>query len=183
MNPLLKRSDRNIISNIYFDLNHAEQHFCESELNICLVRVSFRKVFFDCLHGLTFCGQIAYDTPWSTVTRPAVFAVVDKFAGSLRAYGHRGLGPRRYRSPAFDDRADLALVALVRRCNRLTRLVVRDRVSTATLIVLAAEGLTLFLSRPILKLGILHNSIQLHVQRVTLSSSNKWRRQARAKGD
>jgi len=55
-------------------------------------------------------------------------------------YGHRGLGPRRYRSPAFDERADMALVALVRCCKRLTRLVVRDRVSTATLIVIAAEG-------------------------------------------
>ena len=59
---------------------------------------------------------------------------------TLTAYGHRGLGPRRFRSPAFDDRADMALVTLVRRCARLTRLVVRDRVSTATLIVLAAEG-------------------------------------------
>jgi len=87
--------------------------------------------------------QVAYDTPWSTVTRPAVTAVVKKFSRSLKSYGHRGLGPRRYRSPAFDDRADMALVALVRRCNRLTRLVLRDRVSTATLIVLAAEGRTL----------------------------------------
>jgi len=84
---------------------------------------------------------VVYDTPWSTVTRPAVTAVVDKFAATLKAYGHRGLGPRRYRSPAFDDRADMALVTLVRRCSRLERLVVRDRVSTATLIVLAAEGL------------------------------------------
>lgn len=87
--------------------------------------------------------QVAYDTPWSTVTRPAVMAVVRRFSTTLRVYGHRGLGPRRYRSPAFDDRADMALVTLVRRCSRLTRLVLRDRVSTATIIVLAAEGKSL----------------------------------------
>jgi len=83
---------------------------------------------------------VAYDTQWSTVTRPAVCALANKFARTLKSYGHCGLGPRRYRSPAFDDRADLALVTLVRRCHKLTRLVVRDRVSTATLIVIAAEG-------------------------------------------
>ena len=75
------------------------------------------------------------------MTDPAVCAVADKFARTLKVYGHRGLGPRRYRSAAFDDRADMALVALVRRCDQLTRLVIRDRVSTATLIVIAAEGL------------------------------------------
>ena len=84
--------------------------------------------------------QVAYDTPWSTVTQSAVAGVVSKFSRTLTHYGHAGLGPRRYRSPAYDDRADMALVTLVRRCPRLKRLVVRDRVSTATLIVLAADG-------------------------------------------
>jgi len=84
--------------------------------------------------------QVAYDTGWSTVVWPAVSAVIERFSRTLKVYGHSGLGPRRYRSASFDDRADMALVALVRRCHLLSRLVIRDRVSTATLIVIAAEG-------------------------------------------
>ena len=80
-----------------------------------------------------------YRSSSSAITMGAVSRVIELYADSLRVYAHTRPA-RRYRSPAFHDRADPALAFLVRNCPRLRVLAVHERVSAATLLVVAREG-------------------------------------------
>jgi len=117
------------------------------------VRVEYRGNLLDYRHSsqgpsrLTLpnaeapVDEVAYiDWPWSTVTHDEIRELIDRFSDTLMSYVHSGIHWRSKRSRTFDDRADSALVMLVRQCRLLRKLVVKERVSTGTLIVLAAEG-------------------------------------------
>lgn len=85
--------------------------------------------------------EVAYvDWPWSTVTHDEVCDLVDRFSNMLTSYVHSGIHWRGKRSRSYNERGDSALVMLVRHCRVLRRLVIKERLSTGTLIVLAAEG-------------------------------------------
>lgn len=56
-----------------------------------------------------------------------------------QVYGHFDL-PRYHGSKSFSDRCDVHLVSLVRTCPKIHTLIIRQRISTSTLIILAREG-------------------------------------------
>lgn len=58
---------------------------------------------------------------------------------TLSTYGHEIL-PRFTCSKSFHSRADSLLLLMVRQCPNLTNLIVREKVSTSTVILLAKTG-------------------------------------------
>lgn len=82
---------------------------------------------------------VVYDSPYSTIDPHTVLKLSHEYRNSLQVYGHLGL-PRKHGSRSFSDRADTSLVMLIRQCPRIHTLVVRERVSTATLLVIASEA-------------------------------------------
>lgn len=60
----------------------------------------------------------------------------------FQVYAHFDL-PRYHGSRSFENRCDENLLSLVRTCPKLHTLIVRERISTATLILLAREGRSL----------------------------------------
>lgn len=86
-------------------------------------------------------SAIVYDTPTFLVKANTVVQITDYYRPFLRVYAHLGL-PRSHQPRSFHDRADTLLVLLVRECSNLETLVVRDRISTATLLVISGEGVS-----------------------------------------
>lgn len=84
-------------------------------------------------------SAVVYDTPVFKVVPKSVIQITDYYRHSLKVYAHLGL-PRIKRPKSFVDRADTLLVLLVRECPNLGTLVIRDRVSTATLLVIRSEA-------------------------------------------
>lgn len=84
-------------------------------------------------------NAVVYRSPMFKVFPSSVIQVVDNYRYTLKVYAHLGL-PRRHQPRSFQDRADTLLMLLVRECPYLETLVIRDRVSTATLIVIASES-------------------------------------------
>ena len=81
---------------------------------------------------------VVYDCCHAQVSTQTVVAVSDEYKTSLRIYAHLALN-RKYRSKSFYERADTTLVLLIRECTRLTTLMISERVSTCTLLVIAKE--------------------------------------------
>ncbi|KAG8223290.1 hypothetical protein J437_LFUL001164 [Ladona fulva] len=80
--------------------------------------------------------SIVYESPYAKVSSMSVMTAVELYGNDLEVFGHRGL-PHFWRSRSFHDRADSLLLLICRRCTRLHTLVIRERVSTATVILLA----------------------------------------------
>lgn len=83
--------------------------------------------------------SIIYDSPLMKVHSESIMATIDLYSEDLRAYGHLGL-PRFHRSRSFHDRVDALLLLLIRQSKWLHTLVVRERISTATVLLLAKTG-------------------------------------------
>ncbi|KAK2192320.1 hypothetical protein NP493_34g05035 [Ridgeia piscesae] len=83
--------------------------------------------------------RVIHRSAISRITLPSVLKLIDEYRLSLRVYAHLGL-PRRHGRRAFRERGDSSLVLLVRECTNLQTLVVRERVSTATLLIIATEA-------------------------------------------
>ncbi|XP_046387293.1 uncharacterized protein LOC124156840 [Ischnura elegans] len=81
-------------------------------------------------------ASVIYESPYAQVSIVPVLTMVELYGTSLEVFGHTGLphfrGPR-----TFHDRADSLLLHVCKRCPALHTLVVRERVSTATLMLLA----------------------------------------------
>ncbi|KAK4023864.1 hypothetical protein OUZ56_009259 [Daphnia magna] len=84
-------------------------------------------------------SSILYNSRYSKVTMPSILTVVDLYRNRLKVYGHLGL-PRFHTSNSFQHRIDMALITLVRECPNLHTLVIRERISTATLILLVSSA-------------------------------------------
>ena len=82
---------------------------------------------------------VVYNTPYAEVSAEHVLRYADEYVRSLQIYGHRQL-PRLHSSRSFQERADTSLVLLIRECPNIRTLIVRDRVSTATVLILASEA-------------------------------------------
>ena len=78
-------------------------------------------------------------SPHGSLTHGLLMAVVENYAQTIRYFVQERL-PRTHGPRGFEHRCDSALLFLVRRCPRLKTLVIRDRISTATLLLLATEG-------------------------------------------
>ncbi len=87
---------------------------------------------FSC--GWTTLDQIL-DVSLPTSRSPGLFDVLF----NRQVFGHLGV-PRVYSPRSFHERADCSLVLLIRDCPNVETLLVRELVSTATLLIVATEA-------------------------------------------
>lgn len=80
--------------------------------------------------------SIVHNSPYSRVTVESAMMAATLYPYYLEGYFFSGL-PRFYMSKKFMDRGDSALVLLCRSCPNLANLVVRELVSTATVLLMA----------------------------------------------
>ncbi|XP_023347244.1 uncharacterized protein LOC111716066 isoform X2 [Eurytemora carolleeae] len=83
--------------------------------------------------------SIVYDTPYSKVNQFSVNLVVELYRTDLEVYCHKRL-PRFSRSRSFHDRPDSSYIYLVRQCPYIHTLMIRERVSSSTVLLLAYTG-------------------------------------------
>lgn len=86
--------------------------------------------------------SVVYRTPYSQAGPESALSVSTFYSGDIRTYAFLGL-PKFHMAKRFVDRPDSALVLLCRSCPRLETLVVRERISTATVLLLAHHGRSL----------------------------------------
>lgn len=86
--------------------------------------------------------SIIYKTAYNQVGPESALTAATYYAEDLRTYAFLGL-PRFHMAKRFVDRPDSALVLLCRSCRRLETLVIRERISTATVLLLAYHGRSL----------------------------------------
>ncbi|PSN51058.1 hypothetical protein C0J52_01522 [Blattella germanica] len=80
--------------------------------------------------------SILYNSRHIKMVTESVLTAIDMYKLDLHVYGHRGL-PRFYMAKSFHERVDSLLVLLCRQCPYLHTLMVRERISTATVLLLA----------------------------------------------
>ncbi|KAL8616012.1 hypothetical protein ACOMHN_014974 [Nucella lapillus] len=81
-------------------------------------------------------------TPYHQLTAELLLSLLEHYTKSLEYFVQEGL-PRTHGSRKFPDRADERLMRLVQGCPRLHTLVIRERLSLATMLLLGKEGGTL----------------------------------------
>ncbi|XP_074029741.1 uncharacterized protein isoform X2 [Leptinotarsa decemlineata] len=82
---------------------------------------------------------VLYDSPHIGLRTDALLNAVEFYGKDLRIYGHKNI-PRFHRSKSFSERIDENLMMLVRGCTYLSTLIVTERISTATVLLLAYYG-------------------------------------------
>jgi len=92
--------------------------------------------------------SIVYDTPFTRVTQYSVDTVVDLYRTDLEVYCHTGL-PRFHRDRGFIHRPDEAYLTLASECPYLHTIMIRERVSSSTILLLSftAKNLRYFYVR------------------------------------
>ncbi|GFG34363.1 hypothetical protein Cfor_08971 [Coptotermes formosanus] len=80
--------------------------------------------------------SILYDSSYIKMTSESVLTAIDLYRLDLHVYAHHGL-PRFYMPRSFHERVDSLLLLLCRQCPYLHTLMVRERISTATVLLLA----------------------------------------------
>ena len=83
--------------------------------------------------------SVIYRNPSGQISTHTVQQLCDEYNAHLEVYGKTYVH-RRHRSRRFHDRADSALVTLARECRKLHTLIVSERVSTSTLLIIARES-------------------------------------------
>ncbi|XP_065200607.1 F-box only protein 39 [Planococcus citri] len=78
---------------------------------------------------------ITYTSPKIQVQADVIAQIVDYYADTLRVFGHKLL-PRFHQPKSFNERIDAHLIFLSKSCPNLHTLVVRERISTATILIL-----------------------------------------------
>jgi len=102
--------------------------------------------------------SIVYASPYARVTESQILQIVEWYKSDLEVFGHLLLP--RYKMPkAFDDRIDSLLIMLARQCPFLHTMVIRERVSTATILLLAYTA---------------KNLVHLHVRRNCVVKKMDW---------
>jgi F-box protein 39 len=86
--------------------------------------------------------SIIYSSPYSKLSGHVVMDLLYYYQGTLNGFIQRHI-PRVHGPRSFSKRCDSALMMLVRNCPRLTTLVIRERLSTATMLLVAKEGKSL----------------------------------------
>ncbi|XP_071444096.1 uncharacterized protein [Hetaerina americana] len=80
--------------------------------------------------------SIVYESPYAQVSILSVLTLVELYCLDLEVFGHRGL-PHFWQSRSFHERADSMLLHICKRCPSLHTLVIRECISTATVMLLA----------------------------------------------
>jgi len=83
-------------------------------------------------------SEIIYNSKYTKINSTTICEIVDNYSKTLNLYAHTSL-PRFYGSKNFHERCDSSLIMLVRNCLQLKKLVIRERVSTATLLLIASR--------------------------------------------
>ncbi|XP_067940080.1 F-box/LRR-repeat protein 21-like isoform X2 [Watersipora subatra] len=83
--------------------------------------------------------SVLYTTKFSQVHSLAIDTITVLYNTSLQVYGHLDL-PRYHDSRSFTGRCDENLVNLIRTCSKIHTIIIRQKISTSTLIILAREG-------------------------------------------
>lgn len=86
--------------------------------------------------------------PHFQINSAVLLRIVDMYKTTLNSYGHEML-PRFICSKSFHSRADSLLLLMARQCPNITNLIVREKISTSTVILLAkaAQNLRTFYVR------------------------------------
>ncbi|CAL4067253.1 unnamed protein product [Meganyctiphanes norvegica] len=92
--------------------------------------------------------SILYDSPYPRMTTAQMMQVVSLYKGDLEVFAHKQL-PRFYMPRVFHDRVDSSLLLLVRQCPNIHTLMVREKISTSTVLLIAhtAKNLQYFYVR------------------------------------
>ncbi|ESO86645.1 hypothetical protein LOTGIDRAFT_194798 [Lottia gigantea] len=88
-------------------------------------------------HAPVYC--VVYRAPYSKINLDFASSLCDYYPRYLEVYAQEGF-PRSHGSRSFVDRGDTTFVHLVRICPRLKTLVIRERISYATLLIIASLG-------------------------------------------
>lgn len=80
--------------------------------------------------------SMVYDNPYARVTTSVILTIIDLYKQDLEVFAYKQL-PRFYMPRAFHDRIDSSLILLVRQCPYIHTLVIREKVSTATVLLVA----------------------------------------------
>ncbi|XP_022918109.1 uncharacterized protein [Onthophagus taurus] len=80
--------------------------------------------------------SILYHTPSMGVEYDSVMSIIEQYKEDILVYGHTEL-PRGYRPKSFDDRIDSTLLLLCRRCPKIKMLIITERISTSTVLLIA----------------------------------------------
>ncbi|CAG9829257.1 unnamed protein product [Diabrotica balteata] len=83
--------------------------------------------------------SLIYDSPHIGIRTDTLITAIDFYGKDLRIYGHKNI-PRFHRSKSFSERMDQNLMMLIRQCTYLSTLVVTERISTTTVLLLAYYG-------------------------------------------
>ncbi|KAK6180053.1 hypothetical protein SNE40_012271 [Patella caerulea] len=83
--------------------------------------------------------SIVFRTPYAKINLDFASNVCEYYKKTLEVFAQEGL-PRNHGSRSFVERGDSTFVHLIRQCPSLKTLLIRERISTATLLIIAKEG-------------------------------------------
>ncbi|GFT52275.1 f-box domain-containing protein [Trichonephila clavipes] len=83
--------------------------------------------------------SIIYDTPEIKVSISCIFHASNIYCNTLEVFAYLGI-PQYQMQESFEDRPDTSLILLSRCCPFIDTLVIRDRISTATILLLASQS-------------------------------------------
>jgi F-box protein 39 len=86
--------------------------------------------------------SVTYRSPKNRITSEKIIQIVDMYKYTLTTFGHELL-PKYLCPTSFHNRIDSLLVLMARQCPNLTSLTIREKVSTATLLLLAKTAINL----------------------------------------
>lgn len=86
--------------------------------------------------------SVTYRSPKNRITSDKIIQIVDMYKLTLTTFGHELL-PKYIFPRSFNNRIDSLLVLMARQCYNLTSLTIREKVSTATLLLLAKTAINL----------------------------------------
>ncbi|CAL4115806.1 unnamed protein product, partial [Meganyctiphanes norvegica] len=92
--------------------------------------------------------SIIYDSPYAKIITSEIMQIVTYYGRDLEVFAHKQL-PRFHIPRHFHDRVDSSLLLLVRQCPYIHTLMIRENVSTATVLLIAytAKNLQYFYVR------------------------------------
>ncbi|XP_021343751.1 uncharacterized protein LOC110443697 isoform X2 [Mizuhopecten yessoensis] len=86
--------------------------------------------------------SIVFDTPHSKISHGAAMDIVHFYRKTLEVFIQKGI-PRVHGPRSFHERGDSSFVMLVKHCPKLKTLIINERISTATVLLLSHEGRSL----------------------------------------
>ncbi|XP_060080964.1 uncharacterized protein LOC132560310 isoform X1 [Ylistrum balloti] len=86
--------------------------------------------------------SIVYDTPYYKISHADAMDFVHFYSKTLELFIQKGI-PRVHGPRSFHERGDSSFVMMVKNCPKLKTLIINERISTATVLLLSHEGRSL----------------------------------------